>query len=279
MDAGRHVPRLPCRRGNGNDRSERRSLRLVLGYSRGKPKGALGRPTGGQLSMERQVTLPFAPPARSTIEAYYPGANAELLEVVVDVVRGEAPRVLYVHGPAESGKSHLLQGAAVLARRNRRLSAYIPLGESGVAPGLFAQLNGRGVFCLDDLQCVAGDRDWEKALLDFYERVQQAGGSFVVAAPDPPSALALQLDDLRSRLASQLVYRVAPLTEIQRADALRWEARRRGLDVSMATIEWLMRRVPRGARALFELLDDIDRLSLEENRKVTIPFLRDMGVG
>lgn len=233
----------------------------------------------GSPPVNQQISLPFAVSRRNVLENFFPGSNAELLGVIRELTAASRPGLLYIHGAAGSGKSHLLQGAVARARALGKVSAYIPVAELGVRVGLLDHLNAGGVLCLDDLHRVAGIDEWERRLFDLHERSQQEGGRLIVAARDPPVSLRLRLRDLESRLAGQLVYRVVALSESQCADALLQEARRRGMEIAPATVEWLMRRVPRGADTLFSLLDRIDKVSLEENRKVTIPFLRDMGIG
>jgi DnaA-homolog protein len=229
--------------------------------------------------VSEQVTLPFSRKGRKSLAAFYAASNGEVLELVRSLASSDTPRMAYLHGAPESGKSHLLQGAATLAREQGRISAYIAFGESGIQHTVLAQLNPGATLCLDDLERIAGDPDWERSLLDLYERSQHAQGRLLFAASMPPSAIGIKLADLVSRLGAQPVYRVNVLSPAQRAQALTWEAQRRGLIIAPATVEWLMRRVPRGTRALFDLLDQLDRASLEEGRKVTIPFLRSIGLG
>ncbi len=226
-----------------------------------------------------QIPLPFAPSRRKALDAFYPGPNAVVLAAVRALAEASAPGMAYLHGAAESGKSHLLQGTAARARESGRLCAYLPLGEAGVRAELLPELNARALLCIDNVDRVAGDVDWERRLLDLYERSRGGGGRMLFAASAPPAGAGFALADLVSRLAGQPVFRVRVLSEAERADALAWEARRRGLQVSPATVEWLMRRVPRGTAALFALLDRVDRASLEENRRLTIPFLRSLGIG
>jgi DnaA family protein len=229
--------------------------------------------------VNEQVTLPFSVSDRKSLTTFFPASNGEVLELVRSVASFDTPGMAYLHGAPESGKSHLLQGATVLAREHGRISSYIALGENGIRHTVIAELDTGGLLCLDDLDRIVADPQWEHCLFDLYERSQQAGGRLLFAASVPPSALGMKLADLVSRLRAQPVYRVNVLTPIQRAEALTWEAHRRGLVIAPATVEWLMRRVPRGTRALFELLDQLDRASLEEGRKVTIPFLRTLGLG
>lgn len=55
---------------------------------------------------------------------------------------------------------------------------------------------------------------------------------------------------------------------------LRLRARRRGLAIDEAAIDWLLRRVDRDLSSLTRLLDQLDRASLAEQRRITVPFLR-----
>lgn len=229
--------------------------------------------------MSQQIPLPFAPSGRSRLDAFYPGPNREVLAAVRELSERAAPAMLYLHGPPEAGKSHLLQGAASLSRARQHLTAYLPLGDAAMRSEWLPQLNVSGLLCIDDVDRVAGDRAWERHLFDLYERSRHAGGRLVFAASSPPAAAGFTLADLASRLGGQPVYRVRALSEAERATALTWEARRRGLEITPATVQWLMRRVPRGATALFELLDQVDRAALQENRRVTIPFLRSLDIG
>ena len=51
-------------------------------------------------------------------------------------------------------------------------------------------------------------------------------------------------------------------------------AQRRGLQVDEAAIDWLLRRVERDLGSLAGLLDRLDRESLAAQRRITVPFLR-----
>jgi DnaA family protein len=41
-------------------------------------------------------------------------------------------------------------------------------------------------------------------------------------------------------------------------------------------VQYILSRYPRDMRSLFDLLDRIDRASLTHQRRVTIPFLREL---
>ena len=112
------------------------------------------------------------------------------------------------------------------------------------------------------------------ALFDFHNRARAAGAALLYAADLAPDALALVLPDLRSRLAQCTRIVLAPLDDAGRRRVLRERAQRRGLVLEDAALEWLLRRVGRDLAGLTALLDRLDRASLAAQRRVTVPFLR-----
>ena len=84
----------------------------------------------------------------------------------------------------------------------------------------------------------------------------------------------LRSSSRRSRLASCAQFTLVPLDEEARRDVLRRRARERGLTLEDDVIEFLFRRHARDLGALTSLLDHIDRESLAQQRRITLPFVR-----
>ena len=65
----------------------------------------------------KQLLLDIQPPARPSLENFVVGRNAEALHHLLLAAAGSSEaRFIYLWGPAGSGKSHLLQACADLAR-------------------------------------------------------------------------------------------------------------------------------------------------------------------
>ena len=99
--------------------------------------------------------------------------------------------------------------------------------------------------------------------------------ALVFAARAAPRGLEWRLDDWRSRAAACVVYHVRELDEAGRARALELRAAQRGLRLPAETLDYLMKRMPRDLRSLFEILDELDEASLAAQRRLTIPFIRE----
>jgi DnaA family protein len=223
----------------------------------------------------RQLPLAVRIPDRAVFASFLPARNGEALEHVQRVVTGGPPGNVWLCGPSGTGKTHLLQAACAQASETMRAS-YIPLAELarlgvGVLEGL--QLD---CLCLDDLHEVIGQREWERVLFGVWRELQEAQGRLLVAAPAPPALLTWALPDLASRFAASAIFQLRPLDEAEQQAALKLRARVRGVELPDETSRWLQRHYARDMVKLYALLDTLDEAALVAQRRLTVPFIREV---
>ena len=182
---------------------------------------------------------------------------------------------LYLAGATGTGKSHLSLALCAATEAAGRRAAYLPLiAASGRLRHALDALEGNDVVALDGLEAIAGVRDDEVALFDFHNRARSAGLNVLYTARAAPDALDLVLPDLRSRL-SQCIRTALPTPDDEsRREILRDRAQRRGLVLDDAAVDWLLTRTDRDLGSLVLLLDKLDRESLAAQRRITVPFLK-----
>lgn len=225
----------------------------------------------------QQLALEMSLSDHAVFDNFVAAGNELAIHELRDVaLRSDQPMV-WLWGAPECGRSHLLQACIAAADEHGRRAAYLPLARS---LGLRAEaLEGLGAFdvvALDDIDAVAGEPHFEEGVFNLFERLRQSGGRLVVSAAVPPVEVPFGLPDLASRLKSGGVYRVLPLDDTGRLEALQARARFRGFDLPDDTGHYLLQRAPRGAASLFRLLDTLDRASLVAQKRLTIPFVRDV---
>ncbi|AOH36306.1 MAG: DnaA regulatory inactivator Hda [Gammaproteobacteria bacterium] len=227
--------------------------------------------------MQLPLALRFPPDQRFDT---FVGAPAGALEQLRALASGAGSDWLYLAGPASTGKSHLALAACADAQALGRRVAYLPLASAaGRMEDALSALDDYDLVALDGLDAVAGRREDEQALFDFHNRARDAGTAVLYSARVPAVELPVTLPDLRSRLAQCVRVRLQPLDDEGRREVLRLRARRRGLQMDAAAIDWLLRRVDRELASLTGLLDRLDRESLAAQRRITVPFLRKVLVG
>lgn len=222
----------------------------------------------------QQLPLGVRIPDRAVFDSYFPGPNLQAVEHAMQVATATGSSVTWLCGPISVGKTHLLQ--AVVSRASRRGRAgYLPLIELGpLGVGVLEGLTALECICLDDLDQVVGQLDWEKTLFGLLRELQERDGSLVVSAKAPPALLHWALPDLGSRFTAAAIFQLHELDEGDQQRALRLHAQVRGFELPDDTARWLQRRFPRDMRALYDLLDTLDEAALVAQRRLTVPFIR-----
>jgi DnaA-homolog protein len=222
----------------------------------------------------RQLPLGVRLPDRARFASFLPGSNNQAVEHLRQVARAESGALTWICGASGTGKSHLLQ--AVCAEAGAR-AGYLPLSQlAALGVGVLEGLPQLQLLSLDDLDQVAGQREWERALFALLRELEDGGGRLVLAARSPPALMRWQLPDLGSRCAAAAVFQLRALNEEQQHQALQLRARLRGLELPQETWQWLRRRLPRDMRTLYELLDTLDEAALSAQRRLTVPFIREI---
>lgn len=183
---------------------------------------------------------------------------------------------LYLYGEKGSGKTHLLIACAEKVQQQGFRVIYLSLAEllQTSQPAVLQSLEQADLLCLDDLEAIAGKREWEVALFHCFNRLHDAKGHLLVATEHNPANIDIQLPDLRSRLATGLVYQLGNMTDEQKQQALILQAQSRGLTMTDEVALYLLRHYGRDMPDLMSVLQRLDKASLQAKRKLTIPFVR-----
>lgn len=224
--------------------------------------------------MNAQLPLHITLSDSASFANYYPGPNRQALQCLQRAIGGYADPFIYLWGHPGVGKTHLLQAACQEAAKRGETVAYLPLGNTELAPGALEGMDGFRLVGVDDIETRAGQPAWEMALFSLYNRLRDAGACLVIAARVPPEQLGIELADLRSRLSWGLIFELKGLSDEQRLVALQHRARARGLELPQEVGQFLLRRYPRDMSTLFGLLEVLDRASLEAKHKLTLPFVK-----
>jgi DnaA family protein len=224
----------------------------------------------------QQLPLGVRLPDREVFTSFLPARNGQAVDHLRRAADAQIAGASWLCGAHGAGKTHLLQAVSAQAS-TIMLTAYLPMKElARLGVGVLEGLRQIECLCIDDIDQVVADPDWERALFGVLQGIEESGGRLVAAAESPPALLQWALPDLGSRFAASAVFQLRVLDEVEQQAALQLRARLRGFELPDDTSRWLQRRYPRDMRKLYELLDTLDEAALIAQRRLTIPFIREV---
>jgi DnaA family protein len=200
--------------------------------------------------MTAQLVLELAPVAPPTFDNFVVGRNHAALAALRAAARG-AERVVYLWGERGSGRTHLLEAAQREARALGR---------------------GELLAVRDDVDAL--DAAAQIEAFDAFNAARLRSAAFVAAGSAPPPQLDVR-EDLRTRLASGLVFELHALDDDAKAATLAAHAHGRGLTLAPEVVRYLLHRLPRDLGTQLAALDALDRYALAQKRAVTLPLVRE----
>lgn len=193
----------------------------------------------------KQLLLNIQPPAAPGFDNFIVGQNQEALASVRSVLAdATTTRFVYLWGESGSGKSHLLLAAQAM-----------------------------GAHIADDVHTL--DEESQIILFDTYNQIKDEGGILITAGSHAPTQMGLRAD-LATRLAWGLVYQLLPLSDDEKAEALRAHARDRGMKLPDEVIAYCLRYLRRDLPTLMAVLEALDEWSLTTKKAVTVQSLKKM---
>ena len=223
----------------------------------------------------KQIALDIGVLVGPRLANFHPGHNTAALSHLELWMAGRtrSPVPTYLWGDQGSGKTHLLKA---VAHHIEQQGAFVGwMDKTTTQPDAFNP--DWEVLLLDDVQQFSAIQ--QHMAFNWFVNAATPGAArqpWVLAAGSvPPQDLPLR-EDLRTRLAWGLVYQVQGLSDEEKIDALSKSADARGLVLSPGVLPYLLTHSRRDMQSLSAILDALDRYSLETQRPITMPLLREL---
>jgi DnaA family protein len=225
--------------------------------------------------MSIQFPLQFEFQANKGFDTFYSATNAEVITELQELISGQGERQIFLYGDEGYGKSHLLQASCQLAHQKGMNPFYYPFNKRKLPPlAMFDGLEEIELVCFDDIDQIAGLLDWEQAFLNFFNQHLEHNHRLILSAHTHPEDLDIKLPDLRTRLMGGLTLKLKPLADEESVSALIYKASHMGLTITPKVGHFLLSHYASDLPSLWILLEQLDKATLSAQRKLTIPFLK-----
>ncbi|HIG88532.1 DnaA regulatory inactivator Hda [Candidatus Thioglobus sp.] len=217
-----------------------------------------------------QLGLPFSLNSKLLLDNFIGRKNQQVLDFVSQLFAQEMPSVLYVYGEKSSGKTHLLQGCAFAAIKKKLKVAYIDF-EQELPDGAMDNLESLDWVCLDNVGCL--NESQQQDLFDLYNRSVQTQVKLIISGNTLPNELDL-LKDLKTRLSLATIFFLEPLDDDSKKIVMQSKMENRNIAIENKVYDYLFKYYSRDLTDLLSAVDQLDKASLQQKNKITIPLIK-----
>ena len=229
-------------------------------------------------SLPQQLPLSVYLRSDAQLDRFVDASSSPLCATLKAMSEGSSrEQIAYLYGLPLTGRSYLLQAVCNTAESVGKRAVYVPLAhQAELSVDMLEGLEQFDIVCIDDIDSLADQNEWQEAVLHIFNRCRDGGKTLIIAGSDAPAHLALDLLDLKSRLGWGLIFKLEPLTDELKAYAIKQEATARGLVLSDDLAKYLLNHGDRNLATQFEYIEKLDHASLQAQRKLSIPFAKEV---
>ena len=219
----------------------------------------------------RQLIFPFSIDKKSSLSKFFVPLGSENLVKALSNKDGDD---IVITGKKGFGKSYLLQSMCNDHSSDSFSVSYIPLREAiKLQPELLDGLESLNLVCIDDLEKIASNKEWQVACFNLINHCSESGCRLIFSCMEGEDDF---FPDLLSRLKKMTNYKINPTPDSQLADALKFIASNLRIPIKDREINFLLNTCSRDLPKLIVSLKEIDSLSMESKRKITIPLIKEL---
>ena len=219
----------------------------------------------------KQLTFPWSKPNRSELEGFFfDEKNFKLKEVLL------SDEDFFLYGRNKVGKTYLMQSLCNLYAKKDKTSLYIPLKDIlNFDTSLLDSLDSLDLICVDDIHLINGKDKWELAFFNLINNCLTSKCRLIFCSSINPSQLSFELKDLESRIKKLDSFEILPVSDSNLVNALNFIAKSRAINLGIKELNYLLKYSKRSVSSLIKLIDKLDKLSMEQKRKITIPLIKE----
>lgn len=188
----------------------------------------------------------------------------------------DSENLLYLHGPAGSGKTHLLKAIGrVIEETSKQPAPYLTFREAATVADLSSRSARAGALIVDDLHLMPDDSGIRAEVWQVFNDFHSSGRPVIMAGLYAPRELPYLDDHLVSRLLWGLVARVDVSDDHSRQMILKKIAGDRQVRITDDVVDFILMTTSREVGALISAFDAVYRLSMVLKRRITLPLARE----
>ena len=230
------------------------------------------------MNKPKQLIFPFQINQKASFDSFFCSPdNQNLMTRLADIVSGPDTSELIIHGEEGSGKSFLMQAICNELSSAEKKFAFIPMKKAfNMGVEIFQNLGSLDAVCIDDLQLILANQDWETALFNLINECQQSNCTLMLSlGGTQPLDESVILPDLLSRIKRMEFIALHAVQDEFFNQAINFVAQQLDIKIEEAELEFLLKHQTRMFSLLVENIITLDNQAASLKRKITIPLIKE----
>ena len=230
------------------------------------------------MNKPKQLIFPFQINQKASFDSFFCSPdNQNLMTRLADIVSSPDTSELIIHGEEGSGKSFLMQAICNELSSAEKQFAFIPMKKAfNMGVEIFQNLGSLDAVCIDDLQLILANQDWETALFNLINECQQSNCSLMLSLGGTrPLDESIILPDLLSRIKRMEFIALHAVQDEFFNQAIDFVAHQLDIKIEKAELEFLLKHQTRKFSLLVENIITLDKQAASLKRKITIPLIKE----
>ena len=174
---------------------------------------------------------------------------------------------IYLWGPSAVGKTHIL---IATIKKFLNLNKEV-IDMSFIDDNDTFNLGSIDLFFLDDIE--RADGKIQNNLFNIFNMSENENAAIFITGSLPPNQMSLR-PDLRTRISQCLVLNLKELEDEEKKDVLLKRSYFMGINLKLEIIDYLVKNYNRNMHELIKLIEKIDKESIIQKKRITIPFIK-----
>ena len=230
------------------------------------------------MNKPKQLIFPFQINQKASFDSFFCSPdNQNLMTRLADIVISQDANELIIHGEEGSGKSFLMQAICNELSSAEKQFAFIPMKKAfNMGVEIFQNLGSLDAVCIDDLQLILANQDWETALFNLINECQQSNCTLMLSlGGTQPLDESVILPDLLSRIKRMEFIALHAVQDEFFNQAIDFVAQQLDIKIEEAELEFLLKHQTRIFSLLVENIITLDNQAASLKRKITIPLIKE----
>jgi len=230
------------------------------------------------MNKPKQLIFPFQINQKASFDSFFCSPdNQNLMTRLADIVSSPDTSELIIHGEEGSGKSFLMQAICNELSSAEKQFAFIPMKKAfNMGVEIFQNLGSLDAVCIDDLQFILANQDWETALFNLINECQQSNCTLMLSlGGTQPLDESIILPDLLSRIKRMEFIALHAVQDEFFNQAIDFVAQQLDIKIEEAELEFLLKHQTRIFSLLVENIITLDNQAASLKRKITIPLIKE----